>query len=618
MKFFRFIFVLISVLIILSCTRDSGDETSDFSVSGYAQKGQFIKGSNITAYALNEKLVATGKSFPGMIKDDLGSFGISADVSTPYLELRAEGYYFVENSGEISDAPIYLSALTASSAREVNINLFTTIAERRIKKLVNEGKSFGSAKSQAEEEMLKLFPVKPENTVSGFEKLSISEDGDANALLLAVSCLIQQARSVGEVQKLISDISSDFETDGTLSPELSNEIYGKAQDISIPAVVRSLLEFYREKGIEDFKIPPFYVLLDEKYASGFHIIDILVEEMSPDTGVDGRTKEYYAVSYENFVIESDVDWITAEAENLCSNLYCLKINIAPNPDIEGRTGHLYVKSESGEILYTNTTNQAGNGQRLYVRLPSNNTQTGTGGFTEGDLINVNGENYPLQSDDLGSVLFYVDVPKSENGYGISNVPETVVAGKNGDVLCATFRYASETDESMEEDDGTGFTGITNWRNIPCYAALKGFNGMDVQNPAAVTLRPACALLCIEFDPDVFPASTAFDRLEIDFGDSGFLSGKVTECLYPEQSQYDPSYTVPAPEYVNRSGRTVVRNVNRDNKVSFIVHPQTVHTINIAAYDDNEKQLFEITQEMNFSLTAGYRRVLKISAEKIII
>lgn len=611
MKLYGIIPALTALALLISCTKGN-ENISDFSVSGYAQKGQFIKGSNITAYALNEKLAATGESFPATIKDDLGSFGISSEVSAPYLELRAEGYYFVENTGEISGAPIYLSALAASSVRDVNINLFTTITGGRIRKLVNEGKSFSSAKRQAEEEMLKLFPVKQENTVSGFEKMNISEDGDSNALLLAASCLIQQGRSAGEIQKLISDISSDFEADGTLSSGLENEIYCRAQDISIPTVVRNLVDFYRNKGIGDFEIPPFYVLLDEKYASGFHIVDIQTVEMPPDTGIEGRTKEYYAVSYENFVIESDVDWITAEVDELCSNLYCLKIDIAPNLDIEGRTGHLYVKSESGEILYTNTTNQAGNGQRLYVRLPSGNTKTETGGLAEGDLINVNGENYPLQSDGLGSTLFYVDVPKSENGYGISNVPETVVAGKNGDVLCATFTYKSEVDEFPEDGEETDL------RDIPCYAALKGFGSMDVPNPADVTLRPVCALLCIEFDPDIFQALTAFDKLEIDFGDSGFLSGEVTECLYPEQSQYDPSYTVPAPEYADRSGKTVIRNVNRDNRFSFLAHPQTVRAINMTAYDENGNSLFVLEQEMNSDLSAGCRSVLKISPEEITV
>lgn len=47
--------------------------------------------------------------------------------------------------------------------------------------------------------------------------MNISEDGNSNAILLAVSCLIQEGRNAGEVQKIISDISSEFETKGNLS-----------------------------------------------------------------------------------------------------------------------------------------------------------------------------------------------------------------------------------------------------------------------------------------------------------------------------------------------------------------------------------------------------------------
>lgn len=86
-------------------------------------KGQFIKGATITAYALNDKLLATGESFPSVIKDDLGSFAISAEVTAPYLELKAEGYYFIENTGETSTSPIYLNAL-ASSSQEKSILIY--------------------------------------------------------------------------------------------------------------------------------------------------------------------------------------------------------------------------------------------------------------------------------------------------------------------------------------------------------------------------------------------------------------------------------------------------------------------------------------------------------------
>lgn len=156
----------------------------------------------------NDKLLATGESFPSVIKDDLGSFAISAEVTAPYLELKAEGYYFIENTGETSTSPIYLNALASSSQEKININLLTTLTSGRIKKLINEGKSFEVAKKQAERELISIFSFQPESVTLGFEEMNISEDGNSNAILLAVSCLIQEGRNAGEVQKIISDISS--------------------------------------------------------------------------------------------------------------------------------------------------------------------------------------------------------------------------------------------------------------------------------------------------------------------------------------------------------------------------------------------------------------------------
>ena len=106
----------ISVLLI-SCGKDpqggdEGKETKEVqcNLKGYAQKGQFIKGSQVTAFAVGADMVATGESFPANISDDLGTFAITGKTEAPYLELRAEGYYFNEVTGEVSSSPMYLEA----------------------------------------------------------------------------------------------------------------------------------------------------------------------------------------------------------------------------------------------------------------------------------------------------------------------------------------------------------------------------------------------------------------------------------------------------------------------------------------------------------------------------
>lgn len=627
MKYIKLFFVLLSVGILMSCEKENEDFGADFSISGYAQKGQFIKGATITAYALNDKLLATGESFPSVIKDDLGSFAISAEVTAPYLELKAEGYYFIENTGETSTSPIYLNALASSSQEKININLLTTLTSGRIKKLINEGKSFEVAKKQAERELINIFSFQPESVTLGFEEMNISEDGNSNAILLAVSCLIQEGRNAGEVQKIISDISSEFETKGNLSEKLLQDIFNEYRQVSISDVVRHLITYYNKNGIVDFKIPPFYAMLNKEYSSGFHVIS-MGENLSTDgydTDVQGGIKEYYAISYNDFVVESDVDWITAETEELCTNLYMLKIKVSPSTEISGRTGHLHIKSKSGEILYTNTTNQRGNGQRIYIEIGANSPRTKA--FNNGDKVNINGQDYELLFDSCFN-KYYVDLPKTDNGYGISNVPEMVVAGKNGDVLCATFTYKSEIEEYIYDiTEDTELTRISQANSygasietvgmgqIPCYAALKGMPGYDLPNPAQVSLKPSCSLITLRFRNENPTATVDIAKVELEFAPDGFLSGEITTCMYPDQAMYDPSYVIPKDEYNNKSNQVVVRNTNKDDKVAFLVHPQTIHTLKCVAYDSNGSQILQVMQDINLDINKGANLNFEFTVKK---
>lgn len=613
-KFTKFIFALISVVIIVSCGKDDGkDVISDFSIAGYVQKGQFIKGADVTAYSLNSELRATGESFSGAIKDDLGSFGILTKTEAPYFELKAEGYYFNENMGQMSDAPISLSALVSSSQRNVNINLLTTITSARIKRLVSEGKSFDLAKRQAEKEAANLFSIPLEYVEVGFDAMNIAEDGNANAVLLAVSCLIQEGRNAGIIQKVIADVSSEFAANGTLSANLMEAIFDERKNISVTNIVRHIVNFYNEKGITNFKIPPFYAMLNDEYANGCHIIE-MYNDLTDDNywvQVEGGTKTYYMISYEDFVVESDVDWITAEATEISSNFYVFRINISSNSAIQGRIGRWIVKTKNGDLLYSDTINQMGNGQRIYLNLNGNVPRTN--GLNEGDKVNINGKDYALLFDSYQN-QYYVDLPKSDNGYGISTTPDMVVAGKNGDVLCATFTYDSEIDEFIDGGNGktdvvgtvevVSYNGMQAGGKTPYYAAFKGLPGNELPNPLYAKLEIACSLLTCQFYYANSLKPFGFEKLEVEFDTDGFLSGEVTVCMYPEHNLYDHSYIVPQTEYKNKSNKVIVHNVNKDNKVSFLVHPQMVSFIKCTVYGDSGSRLFQGELNVNSELKKG--------------
>ena len=110
---------------------DSEDEKPDipeYSINGSVQKGQFIQGSVVTIQELNERLQPTGKSYQTQILDDMGSFELTSDIDSRYVEIIAEGFYFNEVTGNLSDAPLTLRSLSDLAMEgKSNVNLLTSL-----------------------------------------------------------------------------------------------------------------------------------------------------------------------------------------------------------------------------------------------------------------------------------------------------------------------------------------------------------------------------------------------------------------------------------------------------------------------------------------------------------
>ena len=214
MKFWKYTPFLLSALFTFSSCEEKPIEEPDgpgspqyAHIEGYVQKGQLVKGSQVTAFVLDQQLKATGKSYPANISDDLGAFAIDIKVEEPFLELRAEGYYFNEVTGEVSESPIYLEAMGNQQSTNLNINLFTTITKPRIKKLLAEGKGWDTSTLTAQEELLAALGV--EDTTEDFTDIDITGTDKSDALLLAFACIIQQDRSISEIVTLIQKQHSE-------------------------------------------------------------------------------------------------------------------------------------------------------------------------------------------------------------------------------------------------------------------------------------------------------------------------------------------------------------------------------------------------------------------------
>ena len=255
--------LILAVLLFVGCAAENSATTeavatveepetttpSTYSMIGFVQKGPFISGSSVTIQELDDDLEPTGVSYQTTTNDDLGSFSLGSSISTQYVEIIAIGYYYNEVSGGISSSTLTLRAISKlSDAASCNINLLTTLEKERLKTLVLGGEDFTAARTQAETEILSVFKI---SGISGtFDSMDITELGEQNKALMAVTAILQTGNTVGELSELISQINLDIKSDGTLDdPILITEILTNSQNVDPAAIKANLQERYGALGV---------------------------------------------------------------------------------------------------------------------------------------------------------------------------------------------------------------------------------------------------------------------------------------------------------------------------------------------------------------------------------
>jgi len=258
-KLYGFLSVIVLLTMILLMTNCAKEVTTNpivipvvktQNIAGYAQKGPFINGSSVTVYDLLADLSATGKSFNAQITDNKGTFQLNnIALSSNYINLRADGFYFNEVSGQQSAAQITLYALSDTTAKSsININILTHLEKARVEYLMKNGKTFADSKIQAQKEILAIFNIE-KSDIQFSENLNISESGDDNGILLAISAILQGYRSESEMTELLSNISNDIKEDGILnSAALGSALINHASILDAPSIKNNLTKRYSEIG----------------------------------------------------------------------------------------------------------------------------------------------------------------------------------------------------------------------------------------------------------------------------------------------------------------------------------------------------------------------------------
>ncbi|MBL4736453.1 MAG: hypothetical protein JKZ01_00120 [SAR324 cluster bacterium] len=243
MKKLKFLFfptiLALAFGLMLSCAKSSSDDSSSsadtssseetntssaVTLSGKVQKGPYIQGTEITVRELDSSMIPTGNTFTGTIDDNTGSFSIKGTLTNKIVELSALGYYFNEVSGSLSNATLTLSALSdLTDSSSVNVNLMTHLEKKRVEYLMDNSKmTFAAAKTQAQTEIMKIFNI-DNVTLGNSETLDISKSGDGNAVLLAISAILQSNKTDAELTELLSNINTDIRTDGTMDSSITRQ-----------------------------------------------------------------------------------------------------------------------------------------------------------------------------------------------------------------------------------------------------------------------------------------------------------------------------------------------------------------------------------------------------------
>jgi uncharacterized protein (TIGR02145 family) len=258
------------------------DVISDVKLSGFSQKGPFVKGAKVIAYELNNgmALQQTSRKFVGLIQSDDGKFVIpSVSLVSPYIILEANGFYRNEVSGQKTISTISLFALTDLMEREkANINLLTHLEYYRVRSLVIDKKmDFYKARNQAEKEIFDAFHI-DNNDFESPEDLDIFSAGDDNAALLAISILLQRDGSEAELTNMMDKVSSDIAKDGTWDDkDLRLEIAKWAMEADESGRFEEFRENIENWGLGD-TVPDF-----EKYLRQFWKKEIGLKECGSES-----------------------------------------------------------------------------------------------------------------------------------------------------------------------------------------------------------------------------------------------------------------------------------------------------------------------------------------------
>lgn len=476
-------------------------------ISGLVQKGPYINGTQIVMYVLDDKLAQTGKVFNTQITDNKGSFELtSVELSSKYVQFTASGFYYNESLGAITSTQLSLNALSdVTDASSINVNILTHLEKRRVESLVKSGKTFAEAKKTAQQEIFAIFGIQiAQSAVS--EKLDIATAGDANAILLAISLIIQGELSVGDMSELLATISADLEDDGVMSNTgVMAKLIANAKSLHLDSIRQNLVKRYQDLGvtatIPDFEkyINVFLVQSAQKPSAESKAATIILNHTATLNGLVNPNGAETTVTFEYGVTSSYGSSIVAKESFLYGDtVRNVSADISSLDSLT--TYHYRIKAENGKgITYSadSTFTTIKDPVDLVTGLVAYFPFTGNAGDSSGNGYNGTVFNAILANDRFGKsnsayqfngTTSFIDVTDNffDNGWENS----TVSLWFNSETNESPAVYGGQTLLSTNASNGfvVGYS-YENSQKIYVWKSSTSTSGWDILGNDAMNINP---------------------------------------------------------------------------------------------------------------------------------
>ena len=215
---------------------------------GVAEKGPFRYGTSIKLIELDstQHLADSKRTHKTCILNGDGNYSFdSVDYVSPYLRVKANGYYRSELTGGLSPSPVTLEAVVDVTEKDtVNVNILTHMEAERVLKLVeNSGNNqpIRAVKAQALRDILSSFDIQWEKSSGsgstggnggfggwnfGGQQQQLTTDGrfaediglfdgdEYSGALLAISIMMQRKGSGSEMTSYAAGIADRIKGNG--------------------------------------------------------------------------------------------------------------------------------------------------------------------------------------------------------------------------------------------------------------------------------------------------------------------------------------------------------------------------------------------------------------------